>query len=112
MKVNVAPGKFDYIFGKVTGNRHNAARSELLSVQMKRLGVYDSQSGRELLLKHFDEVVNQLDNVIDTFTNDYGTFEIRDSLLAGPSGKFAIFETTFQVMPDGSRKFSTVIIKE
>ncbi len=112
MKVNVAPGKFDYIFGKVTGSRHNVARSEQLSIQMKRLGIYDNQNGRELLLKHFDEVVNQPDNVIETFTNEYGIFEIRDSLLAGPSGKFAIFETTFQVMSDGSRKFSTVIIKE
>lgn len=112
MKVNIATGKFDYLFGKVASNPHNAARSEQLATQMKKLGIDDNQNGRELLTKHFEEAVNQPNNVIRTYSNEYGSFEIRDSLFAGPSGKFANFETTFQIMSDGSRKFSTVIIKE
>ena len=48
-------------------------------------------------------------NVINTFSNQYGKFEVRESLFIGPSGKAANFQSTFQVLDDGTRKLSTVI---
>jgi filamentous hemagglutinin len=39
-------------------------------------------------------------------------FEVRESLLLGPSGKAAKLETAFEVMPDGSRRFVTTIPKD
>ncbi|WP_237499317.1 hypothetical protein, partial [Pseudomonas edaphica] len=48
-------------------------------------------------------------NLINAFSNQYGKFEVRESLFMGPSGKAANFQSTFQVLDDGSRKLSTVI---
>ena len=48
---------------------------------------------------------------LKTFNNKHGNFEIRDSLLIGPSGKAIRLNSTFQIMPDGSRSFITTIPK-
>ena len=48
-------------------------------------------------------------NVINTFSNQYGKFEVGESLFIGLSGKAANFQSTFQVLDDGTRKLSTVI---
>ena len=48
-------------------------------------------------------------NVINIFSNQYGKFEVRESLFIGPSGKVANFQSTFQVLDDGTRNLSTVI---
>lgn len=37
------------------------------------------------------------------------TFEVRDSMFIGPPGKAVKFETTFHVLEDGVRRFSTVM---
>lgn len=42
-------------------------------------------------------------------SNQYGKFEVKESLFVGPSGKAANFQSTFQVLDDGTRKLSTVI---
>ena len=62
-----------------------------------------------MIRDHLDDVARRADNVKDTFTNEHGTFVVKESLFGGPSGKFASFETTWQVMPDGSMRFSTLI---
>jgi hypothetical protein len=108
-EVVIAIGKFDYFFGRVTSNAHNAARSNQLALEMKRLGVPDTPAGRKMLSEHFSLSVNAENNVTRTFSNQYGNFEVRDSLFAGPSGKFSGFESTFQVLEDGVRLLSTVI---
>ena len=107
----IAPEKFKYIFGEVDSSTHNLARSEQLLTQMKRLGISNNAEGRTILTKHFEEVTKIEGNISKTFTNQYGNFEVRDSLFIGPSGNAAKFESTFRVNPDGTREFSTVIPK-
>jgi filamentous hemagglutinin len=50
--IKIDDGKFDYLFGRVTSNNHNAARSNQLAGVMKHLGVHDTASGRKLLTDH------------------------------------------------------------
>jgi len=76
---------------------------------MKRLGIPDTAYGYELLTEHLKKVPDMHDNVTHVFSNKYGTFETRESLFAGPSGKFSVFETTWQIHEDGSRRLTTVI---
>lgn len=46
-------------------------------------------------------------NIVQTFANEHGTFQIRESLFSGPGG-FLKFESTCQVTGDGCR-LTTVI---
>jgi hypothetical protein len=103
----VGAGKYDYLFGNVASNAHNAARSAQNAQQLARIGVYDDAAGRGLLQDHFDDVIARGDNIVRTFTNEHGTFQVRDSLFSGPGG-FLKFESTWQVTGDGFR-LSTVI---
>ncbi|EJO94104.1 filamentous hemagglutinin [Ectopseudomonas mendocina DLHK] len=107
--LEIAPGKFDYMFGRVASNSHNAARSNQLALEMKRLGVPDNASGRQMLTEHLALSAKTEGNVVNTFTNQFGKFEVRESLFMGPSGKAANFQSTFQVLEDGTRKLSTII---
>ncbi|MEN4725872.1 VENN motif pre-toxin domain-containing protein, partial [Erwinia amylovora] len=104
--------KFDYLFGNVTSGSHNAERSTQLAQTMDRLGLETNAKGAGILTEHFKEVVNTKGNVIDTYTKGNQSFEVRESLLFGPSGKATKLETSFEIMPDGSRRFITTIPKE
>lgn len=105
----VDPGKFDYLFGRVTPDPHNTPRSVGNAAQMARLGVPDTPAGHALLRAHFDTVASTPASVARSFTTEHGTFQIRESLFAGPSGAFAKFQTTWQVLPDNSLRLVTVI---
>jgi len=102
-------GKYDYLFGRVTSSPHNIARSIQNLAQMTRLGVDDTVAGRTLLQSHLEAVVRDPSNIVETFTNQYGTYQVRESLFAGPSGAFAKFRSTWEVMADGNLKLTTVI---
>ena len=104
----VDPDKYRYLFGEVESNAHNAARSAQNLAHMERLGLRGSE-GRSLMQAHLDAVVRDPTNIAREFSNQYGTFQIRESLFAGPSGAFAKLETTWQVMPDGSLRLTTLI---
>lgn len=106
-KAQIAPDKFDYMFGRVGSNPHNAARSGQNVSQLSRIGVYDDQAGRALLQEHFDGVVGDGSNILRTFSNQNGDFQVRESLLAGPGG-FVKFESTWQVS-DGGLRMTTAI---
>ncbi len=93
----------------MASNSHNAARSNQLALEMKRLGVPDNASGYQMLTEHLALSVKTEGNVVNTFTNQFGKFEVRESLLMEPSGKAANFQSTFQVLEDGTRKLSTII---
>ena len=101
--------KFDYLFGRPKSNLHNAARSNQLALEMKRLGILDDEKGREVLSEHFKSTSNQPNNILDSFSNNYGEFEVRESILFGPSGKAVRLESTFEIMSDGTRRFITTI---
>jgi filamentous hemagglutinin len=103
----VDAGKYDYLFGKVASSDHNAARSVQNAQQLAKVGVYDTPTGRSLLQSHFDEVVAQNSNILRTYSNEYGTYQVRESLFSGPGG-FLKFETTWETTSDGLR-LTTVI---
>ena len=107
--LEIPPGKFDYLFGRSVSNEHNAARSNQLALEMKRLGVPDTLSGRQMLSEHLTQSVKAEGNVVNTFSNQYGTFEVRESFFMGPSGKAVNLQSTFQILPEGTRRLSTVI---
>lgn len=108
-KFEFALSKFDYLFGRVESGTHNTNRSVQLVREMKRLGVIDNTANRQMLMDHFKISATTEGNVLKTYTNQWGNFEVRESFFMGPSGKAATFESTFQVLDDGTRKFSTVI---
>ncbi|WP_161963575.1 VENN motif pre-toxin domain-containing protein, partial [Xanthomonas arboricola] len=107
--VEVAPGKFDYIFGRVASNPHNAARSNQLAFEMKRLGIHDNAAGRQMLNEHLSNAVKSEGNIVDRLSNEYGKYEVRESLFVGPSGKAVNLRSTFQIMDNGTRRLSTII---
>lgn len=99
--------KYDYLFGRVTSNRHNTDRSLQNERQLARIGVYDTPQGRDLIADHLSGVLSDDTNVLRSFSNEHGTFEIRESLLAGPRGILKL-ETTWHVSEDGYR-LTTII---
>lgn len=104
--------KFDYIFGKVTSGNHNTARSQQLLQSMRRLGIHEDVRGKGLLLDHFNKVIKDPSNIVDTFERNNQFFEVRHSLLFGPSGKATMLETTFESMSNNTKRFITTIPKE
>lgn len=104
----VDPAKFRYLFGEAGGNAHNVARTAQNAGQMARVGVYNTAEGRALLQSHFESVVTNPSNITRSFTNQYGTFQVRESLFAGPGG-FVKFESTWQVLEGGGFRFTTAI---
>ena len=107
--LEIAPGKFDYLFGRVASNAHNAARSNQLALEMKRLGVPDNSAGYQMLTDHLTLSAKNQKNLIEKFTNQYGEFEVKESFFMGPSGKAVAFKSTFLMLKDGSAKLSTLI---
>jgi filamentous hemagglutinin len=101
--------KFDYLFGRATGHEHNLARTNQNSLEMKRLGIPDTPKGHTLLRSHLNNTLQNNSSILKTFKNEWGSFEVRESLFVGPSGKFSKFESTWQVLPDGTRRFGTLI---
>lgn len=107
--LEIPPGKFDYFFGGSVSNEHNAVRSNQLALEMKRLGVPDTPSGQQMLSQHLTQSVKAEGNVVNIFSNQYGVFEVRESLFMGPSGKAANLQSTFKILLDGTRRLSTDI---
>ena len=107
----IDPGKWSYIFGGAKGTKnaaHNGPRTAENLQMMTQLGIYDTAEGRQLLQSHFDKVVSDPANIVNEWTNNYGAFQSRESLLAGPGG-FLKLITSWQVMPNGAYRFTTII---
>lgn len=110
--VVVELGKLDYIFGKVASDPHNAARSIQMEQSMYRLGIPIDETGAKYLMDHLSQVPKTAGNIVNVYSNQWGKFEVRESLLFGPSGKATKLQSAFQIMPDGSRRFVTTIPKD
>ena len=106
--VVVAPRKLDYLFGAVDSGAHNADRSRQNLDQLQRIGIPDSPAGRAVVAEHLEAVGRDQSSVEHTFSNQYGSFEVRESLLSGPRGAVKL-ESTWETMPDGSARLTTVI---
>ena len=103
--------KFDYLFGRAKGNPHTLDRTNQLALEMKRPGITDDINGHAILAEHFTQATTDQSNIIKKYTDQYGSFEIRESFFIGPSGKATMFESTFEIMSDGSHRFITTIPK-
>jgi filamentous hemagglutinin len=55
-----------------------------------------------MLTDHLTLSAKTKGNVINTFSNQYGKFEVRESLFMGTSGKAANFQSTFQILDNGA----------
>jgi hypothetical protein len=104
--VTIDSGKWDYLFGRVTGS-HNGPRSAQNVSQLSRIGIVDDARGRALITHHLEDVIADGSNIKRTFSNEHGTFQIRDSLFAGPGG-FLKLESTWKVTDEGYR-LTTII---
>ncbi|HEY9298189.1 MAG TPA: hypothetical protein VIQ31_17895, partial [Phormidium sp.] len=98
----------------IATDAHNTPRAAQNAQQMQRLGFWDTPDSRELVRQHLQQVVQIPDNVVEQFTKTFvdkaGTIgeseiEVRESLLAGSSGKFAKVKSSWEIMPDGTRRF-------
>lgn len=98
-----------YFFGRGTGSAHNVDRSNGLALQMKRLGVPDDPVGYALLEGNLQAAALDPTNVVDTRINQWGSYLAKDSLFAGPSGKFALFRSVWQVGDNGTLNLVTLM---
>lgn len=110
--VIIEQDKLKYLFGEVNSSAHNTPRSTQLAQSMYRLGIPLDDAGAKLIMDHISQVPKKSGNIVNVYTNQFGKFEVRESLLMGPSGKAAKLETSFQIMDDGSRRFVTTIPKD
>lgn len=100
--------KFGYLFGKASGAAHNIARAAQNAIQMAKVGVYNDPGGQSLLRSHFESVVTDASSIVGSFSNQYGNFQMRESLFAGPGG-FLKFVSTWEVLANGQSRFVTAI---
>ena len=105
--VIIGERKLDYIFNRnIKPDPHNSSRAAQNAIQLQRIGIYDNSEGREIVKTHLEQTVTLADNVSDRFENKYGVeIENRESLLAGPSGKFIKVQSSWEIIPDGTRRF-------
>ncbi|WP_460355875.1 WXG100-like domain-containing protein [Actinoallomurus acanthiterrae] len=103
----VDDGKYDYMFGRVVKGSHNAPRSAQNLAQLNRIGIHDTPEGRQVLSDFFNQQVSSDSNIVRSYSNQYGDFQIREGVLAGPGG-FLKVETAWQITENGPR-LTTII---
>jgi hypothetical protein len=108
-KASITEEKIGYLFGQATGRSHNINRAKQNARQMERLGVEDTTQGRQMIREHLEKVALEETNVKVTYSDQYGNYEVKESLFAGPSGEFAKFESTWEVTTNGNYRLTTVI---
>ena len=111
--------KWNYIYGRVTSNKHNQERRQALLKEMGQLGLPETPASKQVLLDHLDDVTKNypayaakakynkpLQEVTEFHAADKLT---KFSKFQGPSGQKAKLEMLFQVQEDGSLRFVTII---
>ncbi|MEG4426744.1 MULTISPECIES: hypothetical protein [unclassified Microcoleus] len=88
--------------------------------QLNRLGFDDDSESRQFIQTHLEQAVQEESNIVERFINTYTNHttgeeatidtELRDSLLPGRTGKFAQVQSSWEVLPDGTRRFLSAII--
>ncbi len=107
--------KIDYLFNRdIAPDAHNTPRAIQNAQQLQRLGLWDTPEDRELVREHFQQVVQAHNSLLERFTKTFidktgrvgqADIEVRESLLSGPSGKFAKVKSSWEVLPNGTRRF-------
>uniref|UniRef100_UPI00137EDBC3 RHS repeat-associated core domain-containing protein n=1 Tax=unclassified Streptomyces TaxID=2593676 RepID=UPI00137EDBC3 len=109
----VDPRKLDYLFNKdIKPNSHNSPRALQNELQLNRIRVPDTPEMRQYVTDHPTHSAQQ--RFGRTFTNEWpggsGDFGVTESLLYGPHGALGV-KSTWQILPDGGRRLSTVIFR-
>jgi hypothetical protein len=104
----VTAEKLGYLFRQASGRAHHIERALQNLSQFRRVGIPNNAVGRALVQSHLEAAAQSTSNIVRTFTNQYGTFQVRQSLLAAPGG-FLQLESTWQVVSNGVSRLVTVI---
>jgi RHS repeat-associated protein len=73
--------KLKYLFGESAGK--SAGRSAIMGRQLNSIGIFNDAAGRQLLVDHLTEVVNNSANIVAVQADG---IIVRESLLIGPNG--------------------------
>ncbi|HBL14395.1 MAG TPA: hypothetical protein DD379_24010 [Cyanobacteria bacterium UBA11162] len=113
--MDIPERKLDYLFNQnIAPDSHNTPRAIQNAQQMQRLGLWDTPETREFVREYLQQVVQTSTNIIERFTRTFVDkngiigevdIEVRESLLAGLSGKFAKVKSSWEVLPGGTRRF-------
>jgi RHS repeat-associated protein len=107
--VVIDEAKLGYMFGRATGSAHNIERAVGNVEALAKIGILESAGGKQILREALEAVAADSRSAAGGFTNQYGSYEIRFSLLKGPGG-FAKLRSTWQVLPNGGLRFVTGIV--
>lgn len=107
VKSIIAPGKLDYIFGKVTSSPENMARSISMYKQLNAIGVFDNTAGRELVRQSLEAAAKSTDKIVKEEVRNGVTTLTKESLLAGPNGILKL-QSFWEVTSDGLRLTSVI----
>ncbi|MBZ8179215.1 hypothetical protein [Oscillatoria salina] len=107
--------KIDYLFNQnIASDAHNTPRAASNFQQIQRLGFWNTSEDREIIIDHLQQVMQTPNNITQEFTKTFrdrtgivkeAKIEVRESLLAGRSGKFAKVKSSWEIMTDGTRRF-------
>lgn len=105
----VDPRKLDYLFNKdIAANDHNTARAIQNASQLKSIGISDTAEMRAYVSAELEAA--PAGGFDETFSTKYGNFGVTNTVLYGPQGALGV-ESTWQIMDDGSYKFTTAIFR-
>ncbi|MEV5430217.1 RHS repeat-associated core domain-containing protein [Streptomyces sp. NPDC052701] len=109
----IDPRKLDYLFNKdIKPDSHNSPRALQNELQLHRIGIPDTPEMRQHVSDHLVQAAQQPFG--RTFTKEWpggsGNFGVTESVLYGPRGALGV-ESTWEVLPDGGRRLSTVIFR-
>lgn len=107
--VEIAPGKLDYVFGRVTSSPKNQARSTSMELGLDRVGIRDDAAGRAIVEQNLREAAGRPDNVVERVGKNGNLIEVRESLLAGPYGFVRV--RSVWIVEGGRLRLSTVVIE-
>ncbi|WP_346342917.1 RHS repeat-associated core domain-containing protein [Streptomyces sp. SID5614] len=109
VSANIDPRKMDYLFNKnIKKDDHNSPRAKQNAGQLKKIGFDDTPTSREFVANHLRDATKN--GFSEKFTNKWGEFGVTESVLYGRHGAVGA-TSTWQILPDGTYRFSTVIFK-
>jgi hypothetical protein len=107
--VTVDPRKLDYLFNKdIAADDHNTARAIQNASQLGSIGISDTPEMRAYVSAELEGA--PAGGFDETFSSKYGNFGVANTVLYGSQGALGV-ESTWQIMDDGSYRFSRAIFR-